>query len=800
MRRMIRRVIVSFLASGLLQTAFAAENELRFVEELTREGFPNLARTVLGRTSRNFPEAEESAVDLGVRILIAERKFDEAQTQIAAMGNSPSLYLFLADTAYRARQFLVAEAAYSNYFKTAASAGDETLQAAFNFGELLEQRGESARAQKVYEQVLKFPNPGRSARPVKVKLAKRLMEEDPARAKKLCEEVQLGGIDLWFGQAVVIWADIMIRKNEWNEAQSTLETQLEILKGIHDALEKQGQPVSQISPFAGARYLLGVCYEHAHKKAEALHQFCNVYVQFGDSEWGPSAQTRAQELKAYFEGQGKTVKIELGANRSKMEERAFRVARRYFFDKQYAAAIPVHLDALNKFPEGDEAVTALRELMLSYISLGDLRGAKTIAAYTGERFSSREEAADGLLAAGKHALDEKQTALAGWIYDCYFRSFPQNVRAPAVLYSLAEFKSGAEQAACWNRIRTSYPDSPYAVRSLGRLAWSAYEKGEYKIAAELFEKVLLAENDVQKLTRARFALAESYRSSNDWKTALENFQALETSLTQATESFGVSDELRAFSGPFVEKSIFYQGVCLAKLGETESAAQRFDCFIATFRTSEFIPQALLAKGSALMELRRYDAALTALSSFNENSGRNLFETALYYRGQAYFETGRYDESLRSLDTLLNNWPESAFFFEAKLVQGRAYAANKQNNEAVRVLSDILSFASDDLLLNRAGLELGLAQTDPAEKLASFQRVALLADPESPELAPLIAAALFESLPLYLELCRPQDLRTDADRLLEKFPMFGKTEEIKTLCAESRERLAKTKNITADNAD
>jgi tetratricopeptide (TPR) repeat protein len=797
---MMSRVAAVFLLSAAPSALFAFQEELRFVEALTEEGFSGPAQIVLERTLSRFPEARSNAPSLNVRILISEKKFAEAQTQIAAMSNSPALYLFLADTAYRARQFPAAEAAYGHYFKTAASAGDEALQAAFNFGELLEQRGESARAKKVYEQVLKFPNPGRSARPVKIKLAKRLMEEDPARAKKLCEEVQLGGLDLWFGQAVVIWADIMIRRNEWSEAQSTLETQLEILKGINDALEKQGQPVSQISPFAGARYLLGVCYEHADKKAEALHQFYNVYVQFGDSEWGPSAQKRAEELKSYFEGQGKTVKIELGANRSKMEESAFRVARRYFFDKQYAAAVPAHLDALNKFPEGDEAVTALRELMLSYISLGDLLSAKTVAAYTGERFASREEAAEALLAAGKHALDEKRPALAGWIYDCYFRSFPQNARAPAVLYSLAEFESGTEQAACWNRILASYPDSSYAVRSLGRLAWSAYEKGDYKIAAELFEKILLAEDDVQKLTRARFALAESYRSSSDWKKALENFQTLETSLTQATESFGTPDELRAFSGPFVEKSIFYQGVCLAKLGETERAVQRFDCFIATFRTSEFIPQALLAKGSALMDLSRYDEALASFSSFNESSDRRLLEPALYYRGQAYFETGRYTEAVQCLETLLNNWPESAFFFEAKWVQGRAYAANRQNSEAVRVLGDILRFASDDLLLNRAGLELGRAQTDPSEKLASFQRVALLADPGRPELAPLVAAALFESLPLYLELSRPQDLLTDADRLLEKFPMFGKTEEIKTLCAESRERLAKTKYITADNAD
>jgi tetratricopeptide (TPR) repeat protein len=771
---MRRCVIAILLLAGLMPVASAFEDELKFIEGLTAEGFPDLAHTVLQRTLSRFPAAESCATELRIRILIAGKNFDEAQTQIASVKDPAPLWIFLADTAYRARQFPAAEAAYKTCFETVSSADDTILQAAVNYGELLAERGDQKSARALYEKVLTFPDLGKSARPVKVKLAKLLVEENPERAKKLCEEVQLGGLDLWFGQAVVIWADVMIRNGEWSETQAVLETQLETLNAI------SGSVTSTEAPIAGARTLLGICYEHAGKKAEALHQLYNVYVQYGDSEWGPQAQERAQALKKQFEGQGKTVRIELGANCSKMEESAFRVARRLFFDKQYAEAVPAYIDALNKYPEGDEAMTALRELALSCIRLNDPRRAKTVAAYISERFASREEAADALLAAGKGALDEKQNALAAWIYDRYFASFPQHACAPSVLYSLAGLKTGSEQDADLSRILENYPDSPYAVRALGRLAWNAYEKEEYEIAARRFETLLLTETDSQKLTRARFALAESYRFSNDWKNALETFQTLETALNRTAENFGVSDETLKFNRPFIEKSLFYQGVCLAKLRETENAVQAFDRFIEQFQTSEFVPQAQLAKGSALMELKRYDEALIALSGFDENSDRKFFEPVLYYRGQAFLETARYEESIQCLETLLNNWPESAFFFEAKLVQGRAYVAGAQNADAVRVLSDILNFASDDLLLTRAGLELGRAQTDPAEKLASFQRVALLADPDQPEQAALIAEALFESLPLYRELDRPQDLLADSLRLINEFPMFGKRDEIHVL--------------------
>lgn len=769
---MNRSFILLFLLAGLIRIEAAQDDELTFVRELTAEGFPNLARTVLNRALNQFPEAEKSAPELRIRILIAEKKFDEAQTQIVAIKDPAPLWLFLAETANRARQPSAAEAAYQKYFETITTSDDATLQAAFNYGELLETRDDIKDARALYEKVLGFPNLGKSARPVQVKLAKLLIEESPDRAQKLCEEVQLGGLDLWFGQAVVIWADIMIRKGEWADARSVLETQLELLKNISDAVPPSA------SPLAGARYLLGTCYEHGSKKDAALVQFYNVYAKYGDSEWGPKAQERAQALKDYFEGQGKTVKIDLGANRAKMEESAFRVARRLFFDKQYADAVPAYLDALNKYPEGDEAVTALRELTLSYIRLNDPLSVKTIAAYTGERFAARDAAADALLAAGKRALDEKQNDLAWWIYDRYFEFFPKHPRAPAVLYTLSELR---KNEACLFQCLEKYPDSPYAARALSRLAWNAYEKEDYETAAARFEDVLKTETDFEKQTRIRFALAESCRLSNDWKKALSNFQTLETSLRTTTKFSG---ETELFAAPFVEKSVFYQGACLAKLGETESAVKTFNRFIENFQGSEFIPQARLAKSSALMDLKRYDDALATLAPFDETSDRKFLEPALYYRGQAYFETGAYEASFQTLEKLLNNWPESAFYFEAKLVQGRAYAAAGKNTDAVRVLSDILSFASDDELLNRASLELGHAQTDPAEKLASFQRVALLADPD--QYGDLVAQALFESLSLYLELNRPQDLLADSSRLLEKFPMFGKTEEIKKLCERAKQ--------------
>jgi len=521
--------------------------------------------------------------------------------------------------------------------------------------------------------------------------ARRLIETTPdadalERALKLTEQVQLGGLDFWFGEAVVIWVRIKLMQDERDEVQSVLEAQLELLCSLEENLLAQGLPVSSISPLAGARFFLGDCYERSgtdELREKALHQFYNVYAKYGDSPWGPEASARAEKLIDYFEGQGRTVIIKLGANRQRMAQSAFRIARRLFTDKQYDRAVEACLDALNRHPETDDAVRALRELAQCYIYLENERFARATAEYLAERFSAES--------------------------------------AAGVFYRLAGLRrqvGDAEGESLFlERILADCSEGPYGTRALGRLAWNAFERRMYANAAKHFAVYLERETDREKRTRACYALGEAYRHA----------------------------EMRA------------------------AAIKTYDRFVATFPDSDVVEAARFAKGSVLMESERYEEALTAFAGFDGNSARKFLEPVLYYRGEAFFKTGCNADAIQSLESLLNRWPESGFFFDAKLVQGRAYAAAGNETEAVRVLGDVLKFAPNDLLVHRASFELGRAQSDPGERLASFQRVALLADPADPEQAELIKQSLCESLPLYFQLERYAEVVSDSRRYRQLFP-------------------------------
>ena len=779
-----RYIILAVLIA--VSGAPAVDTEVRFIEGLTEAGFPELAQKVLSRTLRSFPDAERFAPELQLRILIAGKRFDEAQAQLAVYEDAPALWRFLADTAFRARQSSVADAAYRKFFESVKPSA--APDAVYQFGMLLEERGNLAGARELYEAALDGAGDDKLIRPIKVRLAQIIsglpdvLQNDLTRARKLCEEVQLGGLDLWFGQSVITWSRIMQLCGEWSEATDVLETQLELLYELEQNLARQNQPVATISPLAGARYYLGLCYEHAGRNADALTQLYNVYAKYGGSEWGPDAQEHSQKLIEQFERAGRTVKIEYGNARAGMEENAFRVPRRLFFEKNYSAAAPEYLAALNRYPESAGAIPALRELTQCFIFLNDSFSAKAAAAYIAERFGDKNESAIALLAAAKTALDEKQNELSFYLYENYLRQFPRHERAAGVLFSLAALQrsAGDEAAEAKNlmQILKHYPASPFAPRALGRLAWNMFDKEEYSRAVKRFERYIPLESDFRKCAAAQFALAESFRFQDEWPRALSAFQELETSLADSEKSYGFSEESAQFNRPYFEKALFYQGVCFSRMNQFSEAVTAFDRFIERCPAAEFIPAAKYSKGVALMDMQYYTDALNVFSEFDENSGKRFFEPVCYYRGVACFEIGAFNDSIEHLETLLNRFPESSFFFEAKLLQGRAFTQTARNADAVRVLSDVLNFSSDDLLIYRATLELGRAQPGVDEKLASFQRVALLADPQ--QYSEMIAAALEESLPLYLQLNRPLDLLADADRLLNEFPDYANRKEVEEL--------------------
>lgn len=701
---------------------------------------------------------------------------------------------------------------------------------------------------------------------VQIKLAKESSGSEREKllrdAEELCRQIQLGGVDLWFSSSVVSWCQIMILRGNMAEARATLKEQIPIFKSIEKELREQNLSVSAHSPIAGARMLLGEIYlqdaerateQEARVKAlsKALNEFATVFARYGESEWSTVASEQAEKSKLALARLGKTVQIDLGQYSGTIGKTRLRGVDRIFARGDYAQAYAKYLLNLNKFPASEEGANALWKFAVSAFHMDRPQVVEAASSYLCDRFGSKEAVA-GVLRVAKACLDGGDDELAFWNYDLYLARFPQHPRAPQVLLALADLKrqvnDRVEERSYLERVVSDYPTKPAYRKALRRLAWSAYERGEYEFALEPFRKYVAVLDGANRM-RAQFALGNANFELGHYADARADFKKLEN----------FAGELQEGASEWIAKSLYRQGDCLLAQGSPSHKKGALESYLRVADlapASKLAPKAMRMAGEVQLENDDYGAAANTFEKLAENypdspEGRNarftLLSTALdmerfdlaektlrnmlqesreydpeifvltgnrflqagkfalaeksfsatldrgedaptqqilYGIARAHFGRDKFADCIASLRELLRRFPNTAHYFEAKFILSKACYKNGNRQEAQEVLGDILGNARDDLLTHRANYELGCVQSEPTEKLASFQRVAILADPNQERMRPLIGRSLLKSVELYIQLGQYAEAVVSADQYLEQFPEGEHLEEIRKLRSEA----------------
>jgi TolA-binding protein len=482
----------------------------------------------------------------------------------------------------------------------------------------------------------------------------------------------------------------------------------------------------------------------------ALQQYYNVFAAYGGSAWSEEAGRKVEALKARLNGlTGQEVEVRArGKGEAQLARLAIREAddlmERGAFDK----AAGRYLDALEREPEGADAMVALANLIESYAKLGDSLRVRMLARYIGERFHDRAEAAQVLLRMGRFYYDRKEAGMADELYETYLSLFPDHSTAPTILYMLGEERWKQEDRAgavpYYERLVKAYPRSAVYLNALSRLGWAEYLAGRYEPAAATFRRLVDEAPHGREKAEAQLCLADALRQGGDFAGAVREYRDLVKWLQDDSLVYRRNASLAAALQELQEQAVFFQAYCLSRVeapGDKEAlyrqaAVKLYRQFVERFPNSRLAPTAMSSLGAVLLAADKADEA-----------------------AEVYRELSR-------------RYPDSEQGQNARFAMVRSLVEVGQSIKAVAVLDEMIAeanaYSADQFL--RLG-ELFAAREEPEAAVRAY-RAAMARAAGQPEAGAVEQRALFGIGAAGVAAGRYEEAAEAIDRLLTAYPRTG----------------------------
>lgn len=707
--------------------------------------FADFAQKVVDNLTAKDPSLKDRAKIVQAEIFIKRRDFDKAEALINELGASnpkaQAISLSLGMNYFAIGNTDKARALYDAFFKqyegkepTDPDVKLRYRDAAYHYAQMLEMAGDPLGASTCYKRVEDIESDRGTKRSMQIRRAQMLVKAAEQRggdernklldeAVKICEDLQWGGLDMQFVDSVVVLANVELARGNREKARNVLAKNMDIIKPIDESLAEMGLSMKD-SPMAGARSLRGrLLKEDADAAAndpsktdeaiklysQALTEYYNVFVKYGDSSWGPTAGMIAKEIKGILESKyGKTVKISLPENLSSQAAGTeFAMADNLFRQQKYEEAAAEYLKVLEQFPEaGDLSVGALAQLLQCYMNLERPFDAKMVANYLGERFAKKSPIpAKGLVSAGALYDKKGDAGMSKYIFDAYLKYCPDDAQAGKILFWLA---SKAEAAGNMNeaneylaKIITDYKEDQNYPKALSKRAWKAYADQDYEGTIEGMKLYIEESTPSPNRAQAMFALGASYRALGKLPDAVKQFNALVNAITPENNPYGNTPEDRERNKKLLEQARFYLAFCMSRLEMPDpakskvmklAAIQKLDAFINDYPQSSLGAKALNLKGALQMAVGDAGANDTYARLAREFPDTDEGKNAQFARIDGALGLGRTDQAKEALSAMLAN--AKSYSVDEFVRVGQAMLEHEQWGEAAQAFQQVADRESE----------------------------------------------------------------------------------------------------------
>lgn len=744
--------------------AYTTDEECEFIEALATDWrMADYATKALDELQTKAPAADKAKlVAARITVLSAQGKLSNAVALVQTLPKGPDAdeaLLALLKAYFKAGMIKEAKEVAADLFKRYPEPPREAARLKWyrgvcsQIGAMMKAAGDELAAADAGRRYLKTNPEEEIADAIRCDIAVLLIEgakKFPDKKDALLKEVEQitdivlkHGVNLFWGQALVAQANALVLKGDRVAAQKLIKAQSDLLTPIDEWLREHNRIAE--SPRAGILMMNAQMAEtdaaaakdkkdKQDKYIAAFKAYWNVFITYGDSDYGMPAGAKANDIRKILESEpyNRTIKTPLTREQ---EDRIigyqFRIADQKMLSKDYAGAIPDYLKVLNDYPESDRSVRAIGSLLRCYAESADKLMVRTTAAYIGERFHNRAFAAPLIATLVSFYFNKKDEQMFYFIGNTYADSFPNDVNASQVLYFMASQKlvmndyAGAEPYLMKIVSNPQYKnDKAYgdAIRQIGSIQMAS---SNYTGAAESFKASAdsLPESIEKYSAMSRFA--DALRLSGKYAEAVPVYEQVVASITEKGLDKATIKDVADRARDTLERASFYIGVSYSRLTENveanrAKATSAYDAFLKKFPGStNFAPKAMAGRGQVFLLMDNFDEAAKVFNKLatdypNTPEGKN----ALVSLVQSALEIKRLDQAKKAFAEMMKG---GANVTPAQLVQmGQVWLDNGIYVEAAQTYKGVIGKTQDRNLEQPALFGYGKAQFFNKEYEASAE--------------------------------------------------------------------------------
>lgn len=751
----------------------AMEGEIAFVEALVSYGYPDIAEPVIAATKQRWPQSEAGFFAIEVRGMLSLNKFEEAEKLIASLPDRKSAKywaarLEVANNYFGRNQKDECMKIYDDFFaqfpKPPKGLEKFYVDAGYSYGQILSQAKNYDKAAEVYGKLL--PNlKGKNWLSLateycdlQMRVAEACTEKEKQKrdaalktvgdiVDKLISESLANENAVLFGRAIGMKAHLEQLRGNIKKANLIIEEFQEDLEGIDDQI-READPegrlgLMKISPLPEVMYLQAkMLWEEAQKEFKnpkkddelikgylfgerdesgkrdgkgAFNLSISVFTRFEMSPWAPLAGELSEEVRQFaVEKYNANIKTKITAEDiARVRAAQFKTAKDKYLAQEYLAAIADYLDVLSKYPEMEESVYAVQNVIYSYLDAindepnAELKAeyrdnADAIEGYLAERFSGSKDnvimttAGNAVLACAGKELERGETERADRLFTWFVANYRRHVKAASIAAGKGSEMSKAgrleDSIRYWEYVERFYTNSNFYAASLLQLAQCHDKLGHRDAAKDYYKRYLPVETSPANRNVAQMQLAQMFQKdgqdliagseTNETEeaqnaavktgmvqiiNAIKQFTDLAAQSEAAMQDQRLSESERNTLNDLREASLFLAGQCRGRLGQSLKKIGR----------AEIGDKQMLASATAYEDyLGAYPQGKYAKSAYVQ-------------QGTIYTALGQLDKSKEALDRLSRAFPDSEEAKNAKPHLAKSLIEMGMKREGTDIYAEML---------------------------------------------------------------------------------------------------------------